>query len=513
MNLLRFLVVWGRRLPASFSLPLAGLLAVYVWLVASALERLGAQTLGDFVWKLLTVLGVPEWVPRWVLLLVFAEGILAGLLLVLGVIASYNVAAALHRQIRRRPRLAVIPPAPPAEFVAGARGRLDRFDRIGIILAGGGAKGCYQAGALKAIHEFLEENNALDKVKMIAGTSIGSWNAMFWLAGLIKPPKAGQPSMHEAWWRSVDLNRLVEFAAYWPMTRNYFLLTTPWREGFRTIFLQDTVRARLERLFSPSAAVHFYFTRANVERGHLEFSTNWGGIGSLTRQNFRTMNPDDRIPVVPTDRYDVIGEPGGDDAIRKMEQAVFASMDLPPLFPYSSIRTEMGEWFEDGGVVENIPVWFGTQIERCDLLFVLPLNATFNEKADFSSVVRRLFRVMDVRQGVLERNAMKLAYLYNELAAARQQAGDLKGGEGVLARRAFSRKHESVSVFAICPGQPLAVGTVEFWKTREAGEAFDLMYAETKYELRDRFEDATDPKWLRMAVVQPQGGRAYVDDF
>ncbi|MCB0287727.1 MAG: patatin-like phospholipase family protein, partial [Calditrichaeota bacterium] len=68
--------------------------------------------------------------------------------------------------------------------------------RIGIINAGGGAKGAYQAGALKAIYEFLEENNALDKVKMIAGTSIGSWNSMFWLAGLVKPPATGEMSAH-----------------------------------------------------------------------------------------------------------------------------------------------------------------------------------------------------------------------------------------------------------------------------------------------------------------------------
>ncbi len=54
---------------------------------------------------------------------------------------------------------------------------------------------------------------------------------------------------------------------------------------------------------------------------------------------------------------------------------------------------------------------------------------------------------------------------------------------------------------------------MEFWKTKEAGEAFDLMYAETKYELEEKFEEATNPNWLRMAVVQPQGGRVYVDEF
>jgi len=49
-------------------------------------------------------------------------------------------------------------------------------------------KGAHQAGAMKAIITgFLAEHDALSKVKVISGTSIGSWNAMFWLANLIKP--------------------------------------------------------------------------------------------------------------------------------------------------------------------------------------------------------------------------------------------------------------------------------------------------------------------------------------
>jgi hypothetical protein len=42
---------------------------------------------------------------------------------------------------------------------------------------------------MTAIYEFLDCHNALNNVKVIAGTSVGSWNAMFWLAGLIKSPK------------------------------------------------------------------------------------------------------------------------------------------------------------------------------------------------------------------------------------------------------------------------------------------------------------------------------------
>jgi Beta-L-arabinofuranosidase, GH127 len=49
------------------------------------------------------------------------------------------------------------------------------------------------------------------------------------------------------------------------------------------------------------------------------------------------------------------------------------------------------------------------------------------------SIIKRLWRVMDVRQGVLERNSFKMLYLYNELAALRHRTEELEG----LAHRAY----------------------------------------------------------------------------
>jgi hypothetical protein len=336
------------------------------------------------------------------------------------------------------------------------------------------------------------------------------------MAGLVKPPAPGAPSAHEAWWRSIRVGRIAEFASYWPLGRNYFLKSTPWQETFQDLFVETpSVRERLAPLFAAREGgqdppLHCYFTRSNVEEGTLEFSTNWPGIRALKRPNLRTESLDDEEPVVPADRYEVIE---GDDlrlCLDRTRLAVFASMDLPPLFPYMKIKVDREEVFEDGGVVDNLPVWFGTQIERCDLLFILPLNASFAEPVNQTSIAKRLFRVMDVRQGVLERNALKLAYLYNELAGARD-AQQASGREHKV--RLLRDSHNRVSVFAICPGHPLAIGTAEFWKAGEAGQAFDLMYAATRYELGEKFEEAARPDWIRMTLVSPLGERTYVDDF
>jgi hypothetical protein len=69
-----------------------------------------------------------------------------------------------------------------------------RPKKIGIILAGGGAKGAYQAGAMKAIYEFLDERDVLENVKMVAGTSIGSWNGLFWYASFLRPDMSCGPT-------------------------------------------------------------------------------------------------------------------------------------------------------------------------------------------------------------------------------------------------------------------------------------------------------------------------------
>ena len=178
--------------------------------------------------------------------------------------------------------------------------------------------------------------------------------------------------------------------------------------------------------------------------------------------------------------------------------------DLPPLLPYMNIRTNRNEFFEDGGVGDNLPMRFGTEIEKCNLLFVLPLNASFAEKASETSISKRLFRVMDIRQGVLERNSIKMARLYNDKVQLENKIQELENtGES----RAL------LSVFAICPLAPLSIGTPEFWKPEEAGEAFDLMYSATRTALNDRFLELTNPTHLMMTLVGPQEQTTILDKF
>jgi predicted acylesterase/phospholipase RssA len=222
--------------------------------------------------------------------------------------------------------------------------------------------------------------------------------------------------------------------------------------------------------------------------------------------------------VVAPGTYRVVKETNDERrTVENIRTGVFSSMDIPPLFPYTSIDNE---FFEDGGVIDNLPIRFGTEIEECDLLFILPLNASFERTVDQRSLIRRLARVTEIRQGVLERNSFKMIYLYNELASLRERLSSLEGKQssqpeqvnsGIepqdrtlekIAERALTRTHHVVHVFSICPAPELRINTTEFWKTKEAGEAFQFMYEVTRNELK-RFTNLTNSNQIRMALVSP----------
>lgn len=446
-------------------------------------------------------------------------------LLAVVILAALWTATAVYRLAPPRPAAWFRGTESPHAAVSLPASPLGRYHRIGLILAGGGAKGAYQAGAMAAVHGFLADKGALGSVRMVAATSVGAWNACFWMAGMVSD-EPGSPL--ERWWSELRLSEVVAPTFYLPAGRNYVLTAAPWRQAFRTLFRDHpAARERLETLMRDPdgpGGIRFYLTRTNVERAHLEFSTNRPELVDLDNSSGR------RRLLEPPDRW--VRARTMDD----LEQAVFASMDLPPLFEYVRIGDES---FEDGGVVDNLPIYFGTGIEKCDLLFVFLLNASFASGVDRRRILRRVQRVLTVRQGALERKALKDVYLYNELAALRGRLeGSATRAVGLapvdstrvdpfpagsdpalreaasrsLEQRAAGRVHRPVQIFAVCPDEPLEIDTLEFWKTRESGRAFRLMREHTRYEL-DRFDFEAEPNWIRVALVGPRGEVRYLEDF
>ena len=362
--------------------------------------------------------------------------------------------------------------------------------RIGIVLAGGGAKGVYQAGALRALWEFLEEQGALEHVRMIVGTSIGAWNSMFWLTGQVKAGGWDQGPQYE-WWTSSRLSTVVNPTFYIPVLRNYLAGNQVWRRQFTALFSSKPCKP----------PPYLYLTRTNIESASLEFTTT-RKRGMLP--NYRRLANDDHSQDAPLD-------------IEQIEFAVFASMDIPPAF--ERLQDEKGHRYEDGGVIDNLPIQFATWWEGCNLLFVFPLNATFDEHPPNASIVARMARVLDVRQGVLERDSLKDISLYNRIIEGEQAKQKLAKESPVspsvttdTSNGKLTELHNKPSTtFCICPAPPMKVGTFGFWSLKRHGrECFKLMYDATKAELA-KFDFSTGNQTVRMAKVGPDRKVTYED--
>lgn len=69
--------------------------------------------------------------------------------------------------------------------------------KIGLVLAGGGAKGAYEVGVYKALREL----EIVDNIKVISGTSIGSINALFFAMN--------DPKIIKGSWSSLNYSRFL----------------------------------------------------------------------------------------------------------------------------------------------------------------------------------------------------------------------------------------------------------------------------------------------------------------
>ncbi len=496
------------RLPLAFSLPFTALSIAWVFIGFGPLNR---QFGTAFAKEAVTLLGLPGFLGD--NLYDFIHAVVVIVLFGAGFVVAYNLSAFVNG-ILVRYHLKPIhyrsgPPQEPTETAAALNKPLVGVKKIGIVLAGGGAKGAFQAGAMKAIYQMLAEHGALRKVKVISCTSIGSWNALFWLANLVMSEDSWKgESVHESWWRSISAKSLVAPSWYVPFLRNSFLSPEPWRQVFDRLFGRSDVLDQLVK-----TRIHFYMTSSNIGSGQLECVTNNPNPPPIVRVRYNNADP--------------TGDPK--EFLRTVKFGVFSSTDLPPLFPYMK---EDDRLYEDGGVIENLPITFAA-VEKCDLIFILPLNADFEEEPGQRSIVERLMRVNDVRQGALERNGFKLLYLYNELAALREsvdkgessgtlvdhEASEIAGNSDLSEieplARARARQNEHINVFAVCPQRSFVQSTIntqDLWKGKEAGIAFNVMQRATA-QLLSTFSVAQPQASVRVALVSRHENILWDENF
>lgn len=160
-------------------------------------------------------------------------------------------------------------------------------DRIGLVLPGGGAKGAYQLGALRALHEFGVDR----RVSVVAGTSIGALNGALFVQDDLDQGEALWRSIHPAMFTRAGLAKaLDEHLRPGRLATARQSLYATCATGFPlckvTYFcLNGAAPARIRQVLEAAAALPIMF--GSVEIDGIRYTDGGVGIGR------------DNVPVYP----------------------------------------------------------------------------------------------------------------------------------------------------------------------------------------------------------------------
>lgn len=203
--------------------------------------------------------------------------------------------------------------------------------KIGLSLGGGGAKGAYQVGILKAFEEF----NLIDSVETISGVSIGALNAYFYLSS-----KSAQ-KVHDAWIYGIDNN---------PFKEKLLPLDKETRGFFNMDIVRDMAALYIDEDMFKKSKKDLYVILTKVEKPSLR--------ALLRKSNL------EKVIVHLNKMKDPL-------------EYVLSSAAIPVLFGFKEIDNN---YYIDGGLTDNNPV---------DILFEKGANiifySTLNGKIDFDN--------------------------------------------------------------------------------------------------------------------------------
>lgn len=262
--------------------------------------------------------------------------------------ASLLAAAGLAAVLVAAP---VVPAAnPPA---AGAR------PRIGLVLGGGGARGCAHIGVLKVIEELRVP------IDVIAGTSMGSLVGGLYAAGL--SPEQIEEAVVTADW--ADLFADLPGRPQWPWRR---------KEDSRRYLGGQDIGLRGGKLLTPPGFVV-------GQKLNLLLRANTMNVAMIT--DF------DRLPIpyraVATDiaNGEAVVLADGD-----LVEAIRASISIPGVF---TPVERGGRLLVDGGLVDNVPVDVARAM-GADIIIAVDVGGRFADQAKLVSALRISGQVLNI---------------------------------------------------------------------------------------------------------------------
>ncbi|MDL2292690.1 patatin-like phospholipase family protein [Acholeplasma sp. OttesenSCG-928-E16] len=201
-------------------------------------------------------------------------------------------------------------------------------NKIGLMLAGGGAKGAYQLGVIKA----LEEKGLTSNIQSVSGTSIGSINALLFMV-------KRKYSYMEEMWKYMD--------------KEYVFAET--RKDHKGVYniqkLVDHVTSKIPLKNIRKSKVNGYATACKL----------LGGNTIISQLNMKNME-------VSVFNLNTVKEPF---------KAILASASIPLIFGYTEID---GQFYVDGGLLDNYPVK-PLLDDNCNIILSVPIDPRFDNES------------------------------------------------------------------------------------------------------------------------------------
>lgn len=209
--------------------------------------------------------------------------------------------------------------------------------KIGLVLAGGGAKGAYQIGLWKALREL----NIDKHISVVAGTSIGALNALLFLQGDL--------SIAEEIWYEMSMEKVLP-------TDNFDLF----KKGVKLTIGSKNIP--FVKKYMPRA-----LEEGNVSRdGLLEVVNKY-----LSEEKIRESNIDCYATCTEVEELKAKYFKYNDYSIEEIKKIILATSAIPSVYEPEEID---GKRYLDGGMVDNLPIQpvYGA---GCDLIIVCSLNS------------------------------------------------------------------------------------------------------------------------------------------
>lgn len=202
------------------------------------------------------------------------------------------------------------------------------MNKIGLSLGGGGAKGSYQLGVMKA----LDEYNLLEKINVVSGTSIGAINALMFMAG------KSVSEMVEIW-NDINNDEIYQSGIQFKQSKYQKLydITPLFNKLSMSVTTKEIKQSKID----------CYVTACKILNDNKKLS------------QFKFWDMEVRYFHLNT--------------YRLPRKAVLASASIPGLFGKTKI---MGKSYVDGGLLDNHPI-DPLLKQKCNIIFNVPLDQFF----------------------------------------------------------------------------------------------------------------------------------------